>query len=398
MITIGCDPEFLVLGPDNMVKGFNIGHSCPAGNIGTDHGGSVGELRPMYGTPRQVTENIRELFRIIHTKTPRDKIAAGGGEKYGHSIGGHIHFGGVQLDHTYESCTRQRNRGRVRPLTLDRSRTVHKLVYMLDYYLGRRLKKIDGGQRPKSANYGRLSDIESKGTDRFEYRTPPSWLSDPQLTESTLAISYRIAEMWKENPRCFDEIINRNKSIARKKEYGVLIPNSGDQRNYYSEQVAAFKRIAFSKTYRMDNANCLDTWLSGSQIAQIVDRMSKKIALQICQMKLITNQDGIESESVVKVLRFAVPEVKIIAQRFNYHHAFRSRIKDDTIYISKNLRPYLKVKRGHHFRVKFAQFDNNTVVYKTGNSNILNEVITIFETGARKKLRKADANLIPAQS
>jgi hypothetical protein len=391
-VTVGCDPEFLLLDSDGHLQNVSIDHDCEQGNIGYDHGCRVGELRPKYGTPQQVTNNIRILFKELKRRYPAYKVAAGGGEKYGFSIGGHIHFGNIHFNNYYSSSTRQSNRGRVNPLLLNPENKEHKLIFMLDYFLGRRLKKVPGGQRPKSATYGRLSDVETK-VHGFEYRTPPSWLTDPVLTESTLTIAYQITAIWKDNPTFFDDIIRRNKNIARRKEYALLIPRTGVEKTYVATQIANFKRLAFSKSYRMDNDNCLETWTSSAeQISTTVQTISNKILLTICQIKLVQQQESFPTETVVKVCRF---EVKIFAYQNSYHITSRLRLKEQTIYISKNLRPYLKVKRGHQFKVKFVNgIETNAVLFYDVRANgILNEIIRIFETGARKKLRRADSHL-----
>jgi hypothetical protein len=417
-ITVGADPEFLVTNSNSCCDNVDFLKSSGSyGSIGMDHGGSVGEFRPAPGTPAQVTENIKKMFHVI--KNNRNlgsrKIVAGGGQKYGHPIGGHIHFGGIIFGHEYYSSTRQSNRGRIRPLSINMQNNEHKLIAMLDYYLGRRLKKVDGGARSGS-QYGRLSDVETK-PHGFEYRTPPSWLTDPYLTESTLALAHRIATMWQLKPTVFDPIIQRGKGIARKRDYNFLIPEVDPEKSYMVRQVANFKRVVFSKTYKMDNDNCLELWTNDEALRQIYGAgstvavaalASRTIQLVVCQLKLVNWEQDFQEETVLKVCHFGAPEVRIYPlgeyTPWSLQLTRSIRLKSDTIYMSRQLRKFLKIKRGHQFRVRFIEMCrrnhgnrtmiedmDNVVFFNALGSNVpalKEEICRIFETGARKKLRR----------
>jgi Phage phiEco32-like COOH.NH2 ligase-type 2 len=427
-ITVGCDPEFLVISADdinyteNAVFLNNVG---PFGEIGTDHGGTVGELRPRAGSPANVTDNIRSMFREMKGKLGNRKIVAGGGQKFGKSIGGHIHIGGIIFSHGYCSPTRQSNRGRVRPLQVNTANPEHKLIFMLDYYLGRRLKKVNGGSR-SGGSYGRLSDIETKNHG-FEYRTPPSWLTDPILTEATLAIAHQIATMWQAQHTVFDSIIQKGKGIARKKDYNLLIPTDMAQKVYMTKQVANFKKIVFSKTYDMANVNCVNLWTDQNALNQAYNIQSaiaattteaplteRTINLVVCQLKLVNFSSDFQDERVLKVCRFGMPEVKIYPMGEYTPWALQLerniRLRPNVIYISKEMRKFLKVKRGHNFKIRFLQmnrrttttgashqFSNlapmqNAIIFNSASgvdvTAIQEEIIRIIETGARKKLRR----------
>jgi len=439
-ITVGGDPEFLVVNNYGTTQHFGINHTDDHGNIGSDHGGSVGELRPKFGTPAQVTENIRAQMVYIKSYLPEgQKIVAGGGrglaggynaERYrSGSIGGHIHFGGLRLANPYDSFTRQRNRLRLRGQPPNYVHSDRKLVVALDFFIGGRMKRIPGGKRPSGSSYGKLSDIETKPYG-FEYRTPPSWLSDPFLTESTLAIAQRIVEMWSVKPTCFDYLFGEGegakKRSARRRDYDVLIP-SDRTRAYFVEQLRRFRKVAFSKTYNMSDGKVLEYWTNPAAVAKLYGQSDEpavkgaittrtrrgtvKIELQICQLKFLDRTSDFESETVAGVCRFGLPEVKVYG--FNEYTPWQFqltrdvRLRPNTIYFAKELRPFLKIKRGGDYRCRFIEMRQravntngqttttdltNCVFFNSTRSNveIKNRIIEIFNNCARTKLRNAD--------
>jgi hypothetical protein len=414
-ITVGCDPEFLLLDTNGRVRSFDGNHTDDHGNIGSDHGGRVGELRPKHGTPKEVVEHIREQMKWIKRQYPDAIIVGGGGNGYGASIGGHIHIGGLKLQGEYSSFTRWRNRGRMRQLQLNTVDPEHKLIYALDFFIGRRMKKVPGGKRG-GYSYGAPSDIETKAHG-FEYRTPPSWITDPIFAEATLVVAQKIVELWQTKPTAFDVFIEARKLSARRRDYNLLIP-TGPERRYVQQQVEAFKKIIFSKTYKMDNPETLNLWTNPVAVQEIYDVKSRsrlrslnKIDLQICQLKLVEQTDDFITEKVVKVCKFALSEVKIHPlgdyAPWQFQLTKDLRLRPDTAYFSKELRPYLKVKRGKDIRVRFVELQHrvvdgqgrtqvqpleNVIFYNASRStaNVLDHVFTIFQTGARTKLRAAN--------
>jgi hypothetical protein len=438
-ITVGCDPEFLVKNGNDYTD-FRIETRNVHGHIGSDHGGRVGELRPTHGTPAEVVANIRHQMEYIKLKAPELTIIAGGGRPSAggysrESIGGHIHFGGVRLKMEYDSCTRTffGNRRRYGRSSIQPTCPDNKLVLALDYYIGRRLQKVPGGKRPKGSSYGRCSDIETKTWTGggFEYRTPPSWLTDPYLAESVLAIGKRIVEMWDTKPVVFDHLFTTNstKGIARRRDYDFLIPSTGGDRRYMIEKIRHFKRVAFSKTYKLDNPDCIDLWLDARKVQAIYEprslpaastlatatvrapRGSNAIVLQVCQLKTIDRSSDAEQEVVTGVIQFAIPEVRVYPFQeytpWQFQLTNDVRLRPDTIYFSKELRPYLKIKRGGDFRNRFIEIKQrrtdmsgrpsvvdltNCVFYNAVRSKttIKSRIVEIFNTCARKKLRSSD--------
>ena len=101
MLTVGCDPEFIVTNEQGQKQyAHAVSHAFnDIGQIGVDHCGRVGELRPKHGTPKEVTANIKKMFTWIKKNHPEKKIFAGGGQKFDESIGGHIHIGGIDFNY-----------------------------------------------------------------------------------------------------------------------------------------------------------------------------------------------------------------------------------------------------------------------------------------------------------
>ena len=410
-LTIGCDPEFMVLDSNDRAISCPISFRSPThGEIGSDHGGRVGEMRPAPGTPAQVAQNLKQLFHYVKAHHPNVKIMCGGGAAVHESTGGHIHFGLPEnlrsSFQSYDSYSYRSGRGRRSNSapTNDNAR----LIRALDYFVGLRLKKVNGGKR-NGTSYGAPGDFRLQ-PHGFEYRTPPSWITDPTLAESTLAIAYQIAKIWQVKPMAFDELIT-TKKIARKREYSMLVPE-GTEKAYYTTQVANFKRIVFSKSYRMDTKECVQLWTEPGRV-QVTEtprksKTSESIQLQICQLKLISRNRDFENETVLRVCRFATPEIRIYPLSdytpWTLQLTRDVRLRPDTIYLSKALRPYLKIARGGNYRVRFIEIQRRTlsaagiqasemghaVFYNESRSNpaIQDEIVRIFSECIRKKVRR----------
>jgi len=413
-LTLGCDPEFMVVGPENRSILCNISYQSRYGEVGSDHGNRVGEMRPAPGTPTQVVENLRHLFHHVKTHHPQIKIVCGGGEQYHEATGGHIHFG-----MSWDSFWSSHDHGRRRRQTNFGNNHQGRLITTLDYFLGLRLKKVPGAKR-SGQSYGKPGDVRMQ-PHGFEYRTPPSWITDPVLAESVLAIAYQIAKMWQVKPTAFDHLITA-KRVARKREYAMLVPESGPEQSYYATQIANFKRIVFSKTYRLDNPNCIELWtnpnpnLIQSDVTATSRRSrrgSERIQLQICQLKIIHRENEFEQETVFKVCRFAVSEVRIYPlgdyTPWQLQLSRDIRLRPNTIYFSKELRPFLKIPRSSQYRARFIEIHrrnlvsttsqdsrvqsnplNNSVFYnsRASNPNMSEDIARIFETCVRKKMRR----------
>jgi hypothetical protein len=195
----------------------------------------------------------------------------------------------------------------------------------------------------------------------------------------------------------------------------MLIP-AGPECRYVQQQINNFRKVSFSKTYKLNNPDTLNLWINASAIQQIYDVKSRSrlrspnaIELKICQLKLVEQTDEFVNETVARVCKFAVPEVKIHPlgdyAPWQWQLTNDLRLKPDTIYFSKDLRPFLKIKRGNDIRVRFVDLQQRVINSATGETqncaienaifynarrsttDILEQIFTIFRTGARTKIR-----------
>lgn len=174
---VGCDPEFAMV--DNEGKAVNLNTVLRAqGEVGYDHGGYVGELRPK--PARGAYTLIKHLRALISGDTfrslPGAKARAGAyfqekGDRGRVDLGGHVHFG---FKYDEEWATK-----------LD----------ALDH-LTRRLEALDilpqkESEARRRGPYGRFGDFRLAGdlNERVEYRTMASWLHDPKVAFACLTLS-----------------------------------------------------------------------------------------------------------------------------------------------------------------------------------------------------------------
>jgi len=421
-IKIGCDPEFSIVDQRGQRISFDMEESCHSGKIKWDHAGAIGEFNPRADVhPGQVVRHLRTL--VVKTKEhyPRHRLVAGGGGEYGTSTGGHIHFsGGADYDDfTAEdySWMRRSRRTSCLPVTAG-----NKLVLALDCFVGARMQKLRHGLR-QDASYNLLSKIKRKiysgNVHGFEYRSAPSFIVTPQFAEATLATAQQIAKQWLVKPDTFDNLLTRNGETgrgrprrvrAKRGDYQLLIPDgSSESDRYYRNQVRYFTNIMFNRHFDLGDLRMVDYWTSGistgsSLALPVVNRV---ITLQPCQLKLVNynEREDFESESVFRVVRFAVPEVKVypIENRF-IPWRFRLRrdvsLKENTLYVSKNLRPFIRMPRGADFHLRFKDFRTrnaedieSSIFYNKLDSRgeIMNFVQEIFESNVRTRLRRRDA-------
>lgn len=176
MITLGCDPEFVMFNPSNhtlietdpVLKCLD--RKDPISQEIGQENSYVFELRPMHSTsPRNLVERIRFLLHAIAKYSPQSMKYEwmAGSNVQGFSIGGHIHFGckcsecviGV-LNSVFSP---------VMALIEDETERENRLSNTYGFFDYRK---------------------ESHG---FEYRTPASWLWSPGIALGTLALAQAIA-------------------------------------------------------------------------------------------------------------------------------------------------------------------------------------------------------------
>lgn len=176
-ITIGADPEFEIwYGNETRNAGGILGGTSVP--VGSDVGGKQGELRPKYGTPKVCFNSLNTLLNEAfykltnHFNNENFVIVAGEGKKW--DTGGHIHIGGAG-----------------NTLTSAQLATLDKFIY-------RPIKSICNGVR-KNGNYDKASAIRTQ-PHGVEYRSAPSWLAHPIVTNgvlnaaNTIMLSRRLPE------------------------------------------------------------------------------------------------------------------------------------------------------------------------------------------------------------
>jgi hypothetical protein len=366
MIKVGCDPEFTLLnasGSRVTVDMFEEHKSI--GTIKGDHGGAVGELNPVPDTkPTVVVENLRKLILKVKEYYPSHKLVAGGGLQHGLSTGGHIHLSGMSDELLNFSVTNynygsRSNRDRAHPSIVG-----DKLILVLDSFIATKMQKLRNGKRADKG-YNLLSKIKRKtypyNIQGFEYRSTPSFIVSPYVTEAVLATAQHIANMWAVKPQTFDEFLNKGisssgrfrKHSAKFRDYDMLYPAGTDSTSrYYRQQIINFKTLVFNRSFDLGDLRAFDYWAAPTSalvVARTRDHsvtLNRTIQLQPCQLTISRTDDvTFSDESVIRVVRFAVPEVKINPiQSRNIPWTYRTirdrELHPDVIYISKNLRPF----------------------------------------------------------
>lgn len=178
-ILLGTDLEFMfktqqgkmMLASKFFSKQGTVG--CDARTFGGDRNKRpLAEVRPAPArTPEELCKNIehalQEAAKLARREHPQWVAGSAPFERF--PIGGHIHFSGL-------------------PYT-------GRIVSLLDVYVGLPLMLIEdpvsaARRRPR---YGFLGDIRHKGYGGFEYRTPSSFLVDPDIALGAAALAYLVA-------------------------------------------------------------------------------------------------------------------------------------------------------------------------------------------------------------
>jgi hypothetical protein len=153
--------------------------------IGVDGHRSTGEIRyaPADNSKelaKNITSAVEELLSALTRANIGYDVIAGGGHRFGEALGGHIHFGGMPVN----------------GLT----------TYLTDKFIGAPLKAMPGGKRYNVSNYGQFLSVRNQPWG-MEVRSPPSWMSSPELIEIVCDISFEIMGFYKEN------LIDRDRSM-----------------------------------------------------------------------------------------------------------------------------------------------------------------------------------------
>ncbi|MGE5379780.1 MAG: putative amidoligase domain-containing protein [Methylocystaceae bacterium] len=181
------DPKSIVMGtdPEFMLANSKSGNLVPAsyffpraGEVGCDNirmpnrkHRPVAEFRPYPSSnPYGLVENLKKSMHKANRLAPyRNLKWVAGVMPLGYPIGGHIHFSGIPLN--------------------------NHLLRALDTYLALPLSMLEPSRasRDRRRRYGLLGEFRTKTHGGFEYRTPSSWLIDPEITLGALSLGYIIA-------------------------------------------------------------------------------------------------------------------------------------------------------------------------------------------------------------
>lgn len=247
-LKLGGDPEF------GVSERFTVDYTINGvGNIGYDHGGDVGELRPRPGKPDRIIRNLRLMMVKIRELRPAQNIFGGGGQHLGKSTGGHIHFGIKNNCSIHDSryCNNS-CAGRA---------GFRSLVKALDHYIGRPMRKHKGGRR-SYRSYGQLGDIRQK-SHGFEYRTPPSWLTSPELAQSVLTVAYAIGQIHLYNRKFWTKTLDkwsktRKRLVLSNSDIELLKKFSLEKDHCWLDQYILFMR---DRSFDLGEAGTIKRWL-----------------------------------------------------------------------------------------------------------------------------------------
>lgn len=219
MITLGTDPELVFLGPHGLINVRDVGMDRQDGHgdhnpeIGGDGHPWIVEMRPPPAEdPIEVVAHLRRIMKNNYKrmKNPtlnyNDIAWQAGSFVKNKPIGGHIHFGGIELsDYILTACD-----GIIGQITL-------------------LLEDSDGASKRRHGSYGQLSATRPKDWG-FEYRTPASWILSPQISVGVLALGKAVIyEEVHQEKYCIKKLsgkrldaitnINRRSFISAEKPY-----------------------------------------------------------------------------------------------------------------------------------------------------------------------------------
>lgn len=186
-LTIGSDPEFLLVEVNpstgqRLLPAYEVAlNRIYSAQIGCDGASSTGEFRPKPATdPIKHFRNLKSLITVSRRRYLRDtwqrrfgrssslEMRAGSTGSMSSPLGGHIHFGVYPTE---------------------------KILNGLDKYLSIPLLFIEqqpyNTRRRSSGRYGLLSSIR-RNSHGFEYRTPASWIIEPEVALGVLTLAYTI--------------------------------------------------------------------------------------------------------------------------------------------------------------------------------------------------------------
>lgn len=179
-VILGADPEFVLrerstgqmLAASDFFPRFGV-VGCDRQIIDrVSHALALVELRPApSASPAELTQHIRQALVLAARRMPGPDVEwlAGSRPFPRFAIGGHIHMSGLSLS--------------------------RHLLVALDNYLALPVMMLERAAtaRLRRRRYGFLGDVRLKEHGGFEYRTLPSWLVSPALTQAVLSLAKLVA-------------------------------------------------------------------------------------------------------------------------------------------------------------------------------------------------------------
>jgi len=210
ILSLGCDPEFLLYKDDGIIPAFQVAGISRQTKIGSD--GAMAELRPDPTIePAGLVQNIRDLFtNERHTSKikPYSWVASAfvRAPNRDFPVGGHIHVGSFSAEI-----------GK-RPLAPILNKVLDDLL-AVPFSI---LEGENGIKRRSISNmgvYGRVGGFRSSGARRFEYRTLSGlWLSHPDLSNIIFRVTAAISKHFLTSIKEMREL---NKSMVEKLLYNL---------------------------------------------------------------------------------------------------------------------------------------------------------------------------------
>ena len=240
--SVGADPEFTTISGTRPIAAREIlgtffgdlpfrefgshggGWDIAGGNIGWDGHAATGELRPLPGTPREVTENMKKLFAETQRRIPFIDLST---LTVAGSTGGHIHLA-IPENLTADAINRT-----PKWRAIERAMASFMLLIIIsENDFSRELRR-------RSGNYGEILDFRydqkfsyPNGTPGYtmEVRSPSAeWITSQKITLGTLAYA-AIA---------FDSIIkNKLEPLA-----GFIFENDTQAHNSIAPLIANFANL-----------------------------------------------------------------------------------------------------------------------------------------------------------
>lgn len=176
---IGTDPEVVfcvdINGKMVFVPASKIFETGNGNAFGCDGHSATGECRPQHARDSLgLVANMFLLFNNVRkNKIVQKLITQCGHWKYGKALGGHIHMSGIPFAHQELSDLCDITYHRLSQITED-------------------LKEKE--QRLKNSEYGR--GYRTKGTTHIEYRSPGSFIKDPQMAYAHFFNAETTAKLW----------------------------------------------------------------------------------------------------------------------------------------------------------------------------------------------------------